>query len=1406
MITKIHNKKKNLKIAILSIILTASFFLSVVPMFNSNSEDPSVVENEDLSEKTPLLSTIGYDVWWNASFPYRRLINITNPFGVDLINRTVSVEFNYSTLVNEGKMNSSLKDIRIVENGRLRNYFYMQDFPQTDLATVWFQANITYDAVNPDMDTYMYYGNNTVGLDETYFMSNIESNEIWYQFEEGQGSDVSDSIGNYNGLLYGGIWQSEGAIGGALELNGVSDYIAIYDKYYQNAGEITELTISCWFKTSFGGAGQWDNWAFFDYDRSEYFNFYIRGDNGRVGFSSTHGTSIDDFSSNEQNLNNGEWHFACATYDGTNKRIYIDGGSPTVDTANPTDIGSGNYVRYGFVGDGSEATNFDGNRNNFYYEGLIDEVRFFKNALSANEIDFIYKNYSAPAYLNEEQIKAAKVTITTYDIDGGIVENANVSLYNATGGFVVNGFTSSDGSVTFIDLEQGGYNITVQYTMNGNTTLVYNSSDTEPDRFDFQELVYDEDIITDLWTIDFEIDDWNGDPLNYGYINVSISEGGPVLDTINLDADGLASFVWENRGSYYYEVYYNNSDYTPIQTPLNASYIYRSDYDIEGQKYHNYGPLDANTEKVSLPANKYYIDFDLYTDGNSSFNYNKLNRINVTIKNMDDFLEKVQIFYIDKDGQTSTLDHLLYENETYAGGTYDNVEFNIRNPPEIPVKLRNDNFEVYGIHLYVEFYDSDGSTNGVIEINTTEACHIFNKTDLTKIKIKVLDNTLNAPVSGVIVHVTNQTNSIVNLTTKADGFAYGIINSDVEFWYTRGYNYTFSLEYFGQLKPFYINKTDPPQWKPSSQVSSYNYTPLGNSSLIFKMVIDPSQYSTNFTSVSGSSSATWGQNLNFQVTFEYTDPVGSGPIDNPDTLTAVVKSQDTYETMLTRELGDFSPLGSGQFLLSINSSLFSAGNSSKNYFITITGSKSGYSNPSPVYLGFTVNAVPTSISIHDYDNRNLVLTEVSQYYEESIKIPVKYYITSSGSAIAGATLSYEWQFGSGPIPTDPSDSDYYIFEIDTSVATNIGKYRIDITAYYENYSMQVDYPVDINIIARPTLINGISELLQLSPKLWVNESANYTFEYRDVLRDERVSGLETASYTWFRLDENGNPLTGEGNEGFGDLIETNDSLYTLDFDTETREVGEYSIFVSLQKNSYEIRHSYLTLTIQKRLINASLDITGLTENRIDIVQGDTIKFRITLTDPTNQDQLLTRATVTFTFQGKNYTLTPDENDPGVYILSLPTSNIDAFILPNTLRGILTFEKENYETKTVELIIVVGLTEIFPGMPMFYFILIVGGIVAVVGSLATYRFVQQARIPTFVKKARKMKKEIKGKKTISESLLYPSKEEYLVKKLGDKWDTLGLSLRDVLGVEVEKKKTIPEIKEEIKFKEPMGGED
>jgi len=160
-----------------------------------------------------------------------------------------------------------------------------------------------------------------------------------------------------------------------------------------------------------------------------------------------------------------------------------------------------------------------------------------------------------------------------------------------------------------------------------------------------------------------------------------------------------------------------------------------------------------------------------------------------------------------------------------------------------------------------------------------------------------------------------------------------------------------------------------------------------------------------------------------------------------------------------------------------------------------------------------------------------------------------------------------------------------------------------------------------------------------------------------------------------------------------------------------------------------------------------------------------------------------------------------DNGDGTYSINMPKI-ADAFFVPSTFTATLTIEKQYFSTSTTSITIVVNMHETF-GFPTFYLLMIVGAIVAVTASLGIYRTVQQARIPTFVKKARKVKKAIKSKKSISNSLLYPSKEEYLAKKLGDKWDMLGLSMQDILGIESKKKK-LSESSEN--FKESKGGKE
>jgi hypothetical protein len=377
--------------------------------------------------------------------------------------------------------------------------------------------------------------------------------------------------------------------------------------------------------------------------------------------------------------------------------------------------------------------------------------------------------------------------------------------------------------------------------------------------------------------------------------------------------------------------------------------------------------------------------------------------------------------------------------------------------------------------------------------------------------------------------------------------------------------------------------------------------------------------------------------------------------------------------------------------------------------------------------------------------------------------------------------------------------DLYYFEFDSSTTPNSAEYIIDIEATLTNFST-IDDSLIVAIQPRPTTINGTATLFQMSPNIYVFDTINYLFEYKDTLRDIRLGNLDVIRYYWNRLDENGDPLSGLGNEGSGFLGSGPSNLYILDFDTELREVGEYSLFVTMQKNNYEVRNAIILLTISKRPITMDLSATGLSGNRIGIVQGRSINFSIVLTDETDGIQLLTGANVTLWLNGNEIPVDEVPGSPGTYELIFPTANINAFFMPQTLTGQITVDLDNYEITPRAITIVIGMTEIFPGFPMFYFLLIVGAVVAIAGSLTAYRMIQRARIPTFVKKARQMKSTIKSKKSISDSLLYPTKEEFIMKKLGDKWEQLGLSLKDILDLEEKKKKGLPEFKKELKLGE------
>jgi|GEM_PF-2494807 len=205
-------------------------------------------------------------------------------------------------------------------------------------------------------------------------------------------STVNDSDGG----LAGGISTNEvGQLGRAIELDGVNGtHIPFDDISYGSANSLDELTASFWIKTN-----QSVRSGILDFDRSEHWqvglNFHnAGGQNGQISFDTANSANgIRDLNSGVT-INDNAWHYVTVVYDDAavnDKSIYIDGVLAASANQHTDGLGT-NANRFGFLGNGSEASSFNGNTNGLPQEGTFDEVRIKHIAASADEVLTTYNN------------------------------------------------------------------------------------------------------------------------------------------------------------------------------------------------------------------------------------------------------------------------------------------------------------------------------------------------------------------------------------------------------------------------------------------------------------------------------------------------------------------------------------------------------------------------------------------------------------------------------------------------------------------------------------------------------------------------------------------------------------------------------------------------------------------------------------------------------------------------------------------------------------------------------------------------------------------------------------------------------------------------------------------------------
>ncbi|MFX1442739.1 MAG: hypothetical protein ACFFHV_04935 [Promethearchaeota archaeon] len=1451
--------KTRFKISLLlSMILFTSFYLNFL-IFTDNDRTnlDKIKDNNNIEDdidfnpiETPKSSALGEHPWWNPDWPYRILVNISSDAGVDLKNYGVWVVLPYKSPEFIGKVNDTLKDIRIIEylNNKayereyyiLLNYSYSYDpgdgehqgTRDDSKATIYFNTNISASAsITPETDTYIYFGNMNVESTAVEQGLGFVKNGNFDYVPSGDDPTGHPEISPYSYDPVGWNWSHNvpddivpwGDIYADDNSDHPTDPIALGEGYWQNCligtpenqekklgtytykwgtnetiipQAITDFSrgdddyagvlYSDPFVVPIVGHGNpsvdklylnlWRNIRVVGFDRKksqgDVDGYFVRIINASGGISSNPDDHqmINDYLEIYAGISNNNpgsqvYNYTSGTQGNTLTTYYGDLEDPVIFDISEF-MGMNVSIEIGMFGD-------EGRGNKDMAFGQVDEIYF------TYDLDLSLE-------LNEIQTQKTEITVITRDVDDRIIANAEVSLVQ-DGNVLKTQTTDSTGKTIFTNLNFGIYNFSVNYTFSPtNEAVVFNSSrdnygTSDWDIYKVEQLYISFDLNLDIWTIDFEIVDWDGDPLDDGYVKVYNQKGGNMLKKLPLD-NGSATFRWWNDTRYYYEVYFDNNKYTPNNILLNSSYIYRTDY-VQNEKYYNH---ELDVASYDIGGNHFRVTERIYTKGSlTDFSTKKLINFNMTLEITDNDLDNVAIYYIDRNNKTDG--NLIYQNLTYTTEQYDFISIDLRSVDND--KLKNENFEAYGILIDVQGTYT-GSPIGKIKINTTEAALIYNTTALSKMHIRVIDDSDEYnPVPYVSVRITNGTNLITTLTTYENGWASHKSDIYKPFIYLIGYSYNISLRRIGSPAEFKVNSTNPPQWEPIGNVWRYNYTLNLNSIIIldFEESIPPTPPETQIEEIYDISLATWGEGvLHLTVNVTYRNLPTDAWTLVPDVGIFICSIQDweTGKIVLEKDMTPNYDSGMNimNYSMTIDSSSLSAGTSFKQYWFIIDGEISGYQPPEPYYKNATVYAKETILSLHDSDTFNIV-SQYEKEYGEIVELAVKFY-NDTNNPLQSATITFKWTFSATKhFQIHPIDSDYYYLSFNTSEAFATSIYPITITASLENYSIQIVTSY-LNVLERKTSLNGKVDLVYMTKRVWVEDANYFNFTYKDITygADKIIKDLDVATYTWQRLDDNGNPIAGK--DGSGTLIQNYDGIYTLDFNTQIKPVGSYSLYINLQKQNYELRAAIINLEIQLREFDVELDATNLENDQSTVVKGEKVKFEVRLLDTTQGNIPLRGAKVVLEIGDKEYEF--DEDEPGIYTYTFSTEEIDAFFTSQTLTGQITIEKANFTSDEIDITIVVTMEEIFPGMPTLYFIMLIAVIAGMVGSLASYRIIQQARIPKHVKKIRLVKKKIKTRDTIP-SISIPTKEQMIMKQFSGAWKDLDLSLEDTLGIKEKKGK-------------------
>ncbi len=241
----------------------------------------------------------------------------------------------------------------------------------------------------------------------------------YWAMDEGAGTTAEDASEEGNdGILNGADWTT-GKVGGALEFDGVSDYVISGD-----IDLINNFTISAWIKPYVLN----DSYMRIVHKNGAY-TFWINDANSSLGgYFYQEPSGGDYYWANTNTLTADEWHHVVmvkSSVDGFS--IYVNGKDEGGSSGFTGDVRENDVNVY--IGIDEDETTYD-------FDGKIDEVRIYSRVLSATEIRYHYNRGEPVGYWKFDEGSGTLVGDTTDNMNNAIIHGPSLDL-DGTNDYVV---------------------------------------------------------------------------------------------------------------------------------------------------------------------------------------------------------------------------------------------------------------------------------------------------------------------------------------------------------------------------------------------------------------------------------------------------------------------------------------------------------------------------------------------------------------------------------------------------------------------------------------------------------------------------------------------------------------------------------------------------------------------------------------------------------------------------------------------------------------------------------------------------------------------------------------------------------------------------------------------------------